>query len=85
MNEDCLKLTVYFGERDRAGEAFLADALLDLFARHSFEASVLLRGAEGFGAKQRLQTQRLLSCRRTCPWWPWRWTRASASSTCCPS
>ena len=50
MNEDCLKLTVYFGERERAGGAFLADALVDLFARHDFQTSVLLRGAEGFGA-----------------------------------
>src|SRR5689334_17634464 len=33
MNEDCLKLTIYFGERDRAGDAFLSDALLDLFGR----------------------------------------------------
>ena len=29
MNEDALKLTIYFGERDRAGGAFLADAFTD--------------------------------------------------------
>ena len=29
-----VKLTVYFGERDRAGDRFLADALCDIFAAH---------------------------------------------------
>jgi PII-like signaling protein len=67
MNEDCLKLTIYFGERDRAGGSFLADALLDLFGRERLATSVLLRGAEGFGAKQRLQTQRLLSLSEDLP------------------
>jgi PII-like signaling protein len=67
MNEDCLKLTIYFGERDRTEHAFLADALVDLFARHRFETSVLLRGTEGFGAKQRLQTQRLLTLSEDLP------------------
>ena len=34
MNDDCLKLTTYFGERDRTDEQFVADALLDLYGRH---------------------------------------------------
>jgi PII-like signaling protein len=67
LNEDCLKLTIYFGERDRTGDAFLADALVDLFARHRFQTSVLLRGTEGFGAEQRLQTQRLLTLSEDLP------------------
>jgi PII-like signaling protein len=67
MNEDCLKLTIYFGERDRAGGAFLSDALLDLFGRERLATSVLLRGTEGFGAKQRLQTQRLLTLSEDLP------------------
>ncbi|HKR99384.1 MAG TPA: DUF190 domain-containing protein, partial [Candidatus Dormibacteraeota bacterium] len=67
MNEDSLKLTIYFGERDRTSDAFLADALIDLFARHGFATSVLLRGTEGFGAKQRLQTQRLLTLSEDLP------------------
>ena len=58
--------------------------LLDLFARHGCEASVLLRGAEGFGAKQRLQTDRLLSLSEDLPWWRWRSTRASGSRRRCP-
>jgi PII-like signaling protein len=67
MNEDCLKLTIYFGERDRAAGVFLADALIDLFARDRFQTSVLLRGAEGFGAKHKLQTQRLLTLSEDLP------------------
>lgn len=67
MNEDCLKLTSYFGERDRAGDRFLADALIDTFERHQLQTSVLLRGAEGFGLKHRLQTQRLLTLSEDLP------------------
>jgi len=59
VNEDCLKLTSYFGERQRtAANGFVADALLDLYGRRGIAASVLLRGAEGFGAGQRLRTDR---------------------------
>jgi PII-like signaling protein len=67
VNDDCLKLTIYFGERDRSGDHFLADALLDLFGRERLATSVLLRGTEGFGAKQRLQTQRLLTLSEDLP------------------
>jgi PII-like signaling protein len=58
---DCLKITTYFGERDRYHGRFLADELIDLFARREFPTSILLRGIEGFGGKHRLQTERLLS------------------------
>jgi hypothetical protein len=47
MNEDCLKLTSYFGERQRtAGSGFAADALLDLYGRRGIATSILLRGTE---------------------------------------
>jgi PII-like signaling protein len=59
VNEDCLKLTSYFGERQRtAADGFVADALLDLYGRQGVATSILLRGAEGFGAGQRLRTDR---------------------------
>jgi PII-like signaling protein len=61
VNEDCLKLTTYFGERDRSGDRFLADALLDVYGRHELEVSLLLRGAQGFGLKQHVRTDRLLT------------------------
>ena len=61
MNEDCLKLTSYFGERHRTGGAFVADALIDLYARHEIAASILLRGTDGFGLKHHLRTDRSLT------------------------
>ena len=67
MNEDCLKLTAYFAERDRSGDRFLSDALLTICERHALQASVLLRGAEGFGRHQILQTDRLLSLSEDLP------------------
>lgn len=67
MNEDCLKLTTYFGERNRTQDAFVADALLDLYERHAVEVSVLLRGAAGFGVKHRLRTDQLLTLSEDLP------------------
>jgi PII-like signaling protein len=67
VNQDCLKLTTYFAEHDKAGRHFLADALLDCYGRHGLATSVLLRGTEGFGSRQRLQTQRLLTLSEDLP------------------
>jgi PII-like signaling protein len=67
VNEDCLKLTLYFGERDRAGHRFLADALLDLYGERELQISLLLRGAEGFGVKHHLHASRLLSLSEDLP------------------
>lgn len=61
MNEDCLKLTTYFGERDRTPGGLLADELLDIYGRHRLAASLLLRGTESFGRLHHLHTDRLLS------------------------
>ncbi|MGD0453789.1 MAG: DUF190 domain-containing protein [Solirubrobacteraceae bacterium] len=67
MVEDGLRLTAYLGERDRVGGRLLADALMDVFARHGVRTSVLLRGIEGFGIKHRLQTERLLTLSEDLP------------------
>ena len=67
MNNDCLKLTAYFGERHRTEEKFVADALLDLYGRKEVEVSVMLRGAEGFGLKHRLRTDRILTLSEDLP------------------
>ncbi|MGA8745195.1 MAG: DUF190 domain-containing protein [Solirubrobacterales bacterium] len=64
---EALKLTFYFGEHDRYRGRFLSEATLDLFERRKLTASILLRGAEGFGAGQRLQTDRLLSLSEDLP------------------
>jgi len=67
MNNDCLKLTTYFGERHRTEGQFVADALLDLYGREEVEVSVMLRGAEGFGLKHRLRTDRILTLSEDLP------------------
>ena len=67
MTHDCLKLTIYFGERDRTANGFLADAICDLFERHAFKTSVVIRGVEGFGLKHTLQTDRLLTLSEDLP------------------
>jgi PII-like signaling protein len=67
VNEDCLKLTAYFGERDRFSGGFLADALIDIYARHELQTSLVLRAVEGFGAKHHRHTDRLLSLSEDMP------------------
>jgi PII-like signaling protein len=67
MNDDCLKLTTYFGERHRTADQFVADALLDLYGRNEVQTSVMLRGAEGFGLKHHLRTDRLLTLSEDLP------------------
>jgi PII-like signaling protein len=67
MNDDCLKLTTYFGERHRTEDRFVADALLDLYGRKELQTSVMLRGAEGFGLKHHLRTDRLLTLSEDLP------------------
>lgn len=67
MSRDAHKLTIYFGERDRLERRFLADRLLALFAEHELAVSLLLRGAEGFGIKHQLRTDRLLTLSEDLP------------------
>jgi PII-like signaling protein len=67
VNEDCLKLTTYFGERDRASGGFLADAFTDIYARHELQTSLVMRGVEGFGVRQHLRTDRLLTLSEDLP------------------
>ncbi|HEY7952391.1 MAG TPA: DUF190 domain-containing protein, partial [Solirubrobacteraceae bacterium] len=64
---ECLKLTSYFGERERSGNQLVADALLDLYGERGIQASVLLRGAQGFGYKHHLRTDRLLTLSEDLP------------------
>jgi len=68
LNEDAVKLTSYFGERRRVtGDGFAADALLDLYGKHEVAASILLRGAEGFGAKRHQRTDMSLTLSEDLP------------------
>ncbi|HEY0718673.1 MAG TPA: DUF190 domain-containing protein [Streptosporangiaceae bacterium] len=67
MTTDGLKLTSYFGERQRSGGQLVADALLSLYGQREVAASILLRGAEGFGLKHRLRTDRSLTLSEDLP------------------
>lgn len=50
MDEDCIRLTSYFRERQRADGRPLTDALTGLYASREVEASIVLRGTEGSSA-----------------------------------
>jgi PII-like signaling protein len=67
VDDDCLKLTTYIGERDRANGGFLADAFTEIYARHELQTSLVLRGVEGFGHKHQLHTDRLLTLSEDLP------------------
>jgi PII-like signaling protein len=67
VSPEALKLTVYFGERDRADGGFLADGLTDIYARQALQTSLLLRGVQGFGLKHHLRTDRQLSLSEDLP------------------
>jgi PII-like signaling protein len=67
VNDDCLTLTCYFGERHRSGGRFLADALLDIYEQHEIAASIMLRGIEGFGLKHHLRSDRSLTLSEDLP------------------
>jgi PII-like signaling protein len=58
---EMLQLRFYFGERDRCGDGPLDAAVMAACARHGVAAAALLRAVEGFGAKQRMRTDRLLT------------------------
>lgn len=67
MSADTLKLTTYFGERDRAGGRLVCDALLDVYGRAGIEVSLLLRGVWGFHGDHASHGDRLLRLRRRVP------------------
>lgn len=68
VDAEGIKLTTYFGERQRATDGrFAADALLGLYGRHQLATSILLRGVEGFGARHRLRTDATLTLSEDLP------------------
>jgi PII-like signaling protein len=58
---EMLQLRFYFGERDRCGDGPLDAHVMEACARHGVRAAALLRAVEGFGAAQRMRTDRMLS------------------------
>jgi PII-like signaling protein len=61
VDEDCLKLTTYFDERQRADGQFLAEAMLNLYEQRSIATSIVLRGIAGFGSRHQFRTDQSLS------------------------
>ncbi|HZQ32509.1 MAG TPA: DUF190 domain-containing protein [Mycobacterium sp.] len=61
MNDQCLKLTAYFNERQRTAKRFLAEDLLRLFGERQLATSVMLRGIGSFGPRQELRSDEWLS------------------------
>jgi PII-like signaling protein len=66
VSDHARKLTIFFGERARADGAFLADALIGVFAHHELQTSLVMRGVAGFGARHQ-STDRLLSMSEDLP------------------
>ncbi|MBS1887209.1 MAG: DUF190 domain-containing protein [Actinobacteria bacterium] len=62
-----LQMRFHFGERDRDGDGPLESAVMDACARRGVRAAALVRAVEGFGAKHRLRTDRLLSLSEDAP------------------
>jgi PII-like signaling protein len=58
---EMLQLRFYFGERDRDGDGPFDAAVMAACARHGVRAAALLRAVEGFGAKHRMRTDRMLT------------------------
>jgi PII-like signaling protein len=67
VSEERVKLTSYFGERDRVDGRPLAEELLAICERHRVSEAILFRGAEGFGRLHHLHTDRLLSSSEDLP------------------
>lgn len=67
MSAAGLKLSVFFGERDRDGGRFLADRIIAELERAGVAAAILMRGVEGFGIKHRRRTDRLLTLSEDLP------------------
>lgn len=67
MTTELLKLTTYFGERDRSDGELLADELFALYGREGVRVSAMLRGIEGFGHRHSAHTELLLTLSEDLP------------------
>jgi PII-like signaling protein len=61
VSDTYLKLTTYFGERQRTGSRFLAEALLDLYAERGVATSAMLRGIASFGPRHIIRSDESLT------------------------
>lgn len=61
VSDAYLKLTTFFGERQRDGSQFLAEAMLDLYAHRGVANSVMLRGIASFGPRHIIRSDESLA------------------------
>ncbi|WP_396922405.1 DUF190 domain-containing protein [Mycolicibacterium sp.] len=61
MSTEYLKLTAYFGERQRHEHWFVSDELLRLYGETDVATSVLMRGIASFGPRHELRSDETLS------------------------
>jgi PII-like signaling protein len=61
IDEECLKLSAYFGERQREGRRFVAETMLDIYEQQRVATSIVLRGIAGFGSRRHFRTDQSLS------------------------
>jgi PII-like signaling protein len=59
--DDCLKVTSYFGERERVAGRFFSEALFDTLEEYDISTSILLRATGGFGLRHHLRTDQTLT------------------------
>ncbi len=61
VSDTYLKLTAFFGERQRDGSRFLAESMLDLYAQREVADSVMLRGIASFGPRHVIRSDESLT------------------------
>jgi len=64
---DGVKLSVWFGERDRAGTLTSAEAIARASVEAGIRTAVLLRAVEGFGSRGEIMTERMLTLSEDLP------------------
>jgi hypothetical protein len=62
-----LLLRIYLGESDRAGSRPLYQAIVERMRERGLAGATVLRGIEGFGARQHLHTTRILGLSEDLP------------------
>lgn len=61
MSDTYLKLTAFFGERQRHGSRYLAESMLDLYTQRQVADSVMLRGIASFGPRHVIRSDESLT------------------------
>ncbi len=60
IEQDAVLLRIFIGESDRHGHASLADAIVAKARESGLAGATVLRGTQGFGARSRIHTSKIL-------------------------